>query len=266
VSASDWRLTEIDGVLLLRCGAMDGIAGITHAFSTRVAEGGTDFDLGPADRELPIVSARRRSFMRAAGWRAAHPAILRQVHGVGLVGAGEAGTGRPEADGVLRFASDGEHTPIPAVRTADCVAVVVIDRRGSAVAALHGGWRGVAGGIGRIAVSRLAAAGVPAADLAVAMGPAILGCCYEVGEEVVSGLTASCGPPGTYARRSTSGRMTVDLHAALEAQLIAAGVPASAIHAAPYCTRCRNDLFFSFRGEGSACGRMMAAVGPAGGP
>jgi hypothetical protein len=134
------------------------------------------------------------------------------------------------------------------------------------VAALHAGWRGAAAGIGTSAVERFAAEGVDAADLVVALGPAILGCCYEVGDDVVSALRAVCGTPADYVARSPSGSTTVDLHAAIRAQLVAAGVPAGSIHAAPWCTRCRNDLFFSFRAEGPAAGRLMAAVGPAGGP
>jgi copper oxidase (laccase) domain-containing protein len=98
------------------------------------------------------------------------------------------------------------------------------------------------------------------------MGPAILGCCYEVGGDVVSALQAVCGAPDAYVDGTASRRTTVDLHAALRAQLAAAGVPAASIHAAPFCTRCRTDLFFSFRAEGEACGRLMAAIGPSGGP
>jgi copper oxidase (laccase) domain-containing protein len=48
--------------------------------------------------------------------------------------------------------------------------------------------------------------------------------------------------------------------------LTTAGVPSASIHSAPWCTRCRTDLFFSFRGEGPGTGRLMAAVGPTTGP
>jgi YfiH family protein len=172
----------------------------------------------------------------------------------------------PVADGVMRVARHGGHAPVPAVRTADCVAVLLVDREAGAVAALHAGWRGVAAGIGASAVLRFAGEGVAASNLVVALGPAILGCCYEVGEEVVAALSDTCGAAGAYVARSPAGRAMVDLHAALHAQLVAAGVRDTSIHAAPFCTRCRSDLFFSFRSEGKDAGRLMAAVGPAAGP
>ena len=266
MTAAGWRLDEVDGVLLVRSAAIDAVAGIAHGFSTRVARGRTDFDLGPAEGAAPDAIERRAAFLRAAGFGAAQPSILRQVHGATIVDADAALDRVPSADGVISAGVRGPRAPVPAVRTADCVAALFVDRRARAVAAVHAGWRGIAAAIGRAAVARFAAAGVEAGDLVVALGPAILGCCYEVGGDVLSALEAVCGAPAAYVSRSATLRTTIDLHAALRAQLAAAGVPAASIHAAPYCTRCRNELFFSFRAEGPAAGRLMAAVGPDGGP
>ena len=261
-----WRLDEVGGVLLARCAAIEAHAPIAHAFSTRVAFGRTDFDLGPAEGATREAVDRRGAFLRAAGFGLAAPSILRQVHGAAIVDAIPGLDRPPSADGVIRVVARGTSGPVPAVRTADCVAVLLVDRRSRAVAAVHAGWRGIAAGIGSAAVARFATEGIECDDLVVAMGPAILGCCYEVGDDVVSALRNACGEPQAYVARAPSGRTTVDLHAAIRAQLLAAGVPAGSIHAAPWCTRCRNDLFFSFRAEGRAAGRLMAAIGPAGGP
>jgi YfiH family protein len=261
VGAAAWRLDEIDGVLLLRSAAIEAHRGIAHAFSTRIASGRADFDLGPAEG-----ATRRAAFFRTAGFGAAEPVILRQVHGAVLVDAVSGLDRPPSADGVIRVVARGLRAPVPAVRTADCVAMLVVDRRERVAGAVHAGWRGVAAGIGSAAVARLATEGIEPRDLVVAMGPAILGCCYEVGNEVLSALELSCGAPGAYVARRPSGRTTIDLHGALRAQLVAAGVPTASIHGAPFCTRGRNDLFFSYRAEGAAAGRLMAAIGPAGGP
>ena len=266
MAESAWSFEDVGGVRLLRCEALLEIPRVAHAFSTRIAFGRADFDLGPAEDEGSEVGSRRVAFFGAAGLGAARPAILRQVHGRVIVNAAPGNARPPVADGVIRVARHGGNAPVPAIRTADCVAVLLVDRGAGAVAALHAGWRGVAAGIGASAVGRFADEGVDAASLVVAQGPAILGCCYEVGEEVVGALSAACGEPGAYVARGPSGRTTVDLHAALHAQLVAAGVSATSIHAAPWCTRCRTDLFFSFRSEGKAAGRLMAAVGPAAGP
>jgi YfiH family protein len=253
-------------VQLLRSAAFGAIPGVAHAFSTRRAGGGPKFDLGPADGETPDVAARRRSFLHAAGLGRARPTILRQVHGAAIVAAVPGLALPSEADGAYRPGDAGDASPVPAVRTADCVAVLLVHPHAKAVAAVHAGWRGAAAGIGARAVSRFETDGLAACDLVAALGPAILGCCFEVGGEVVSALTRSCGSPSGFVAESASGRTTVDLHAALSAQLVEAGVLPGSIHRAPYCTRCRQDLFFSYRGEGAAAGRMMAVVGPAAGP
>jgi len=266
VTGPRWRLEEVGGVRLLRCAAFDGIPGVAHAFSTRLAFGRADFDLGPVENDAGNSRARGAIFLRAAGLGEAQPAWLRQVHGGVIVNAEAREAGPPVADGVIRAARHGKASPVPAVRTADCVAVLLVDRHASAVAALHAGWRGTAAGIGAKAVARFATEGVASRDLIVALGPAILGCCYEVGEDVVAALEAACGASAGYVATTDSGGLAVDLHAALRGQLVAAGVPFEAIHAAPWCTCCRRDLFFSFRGEGPATGRLMAAVGPTDGP
>lgn len=262
----EWHFGDVDGVRLLRCRAIEALSWVAHAFSTRVAFGRADFDLGSAGTDLHELRSRNAAFFRAAGLGAAQPAVLRQVHGGVVVSASEALTVPPAADGVIRVARHGTGCPVPVVRTADCVAILVVDRRATAVAALHAGWRGAAAGIGRNAVARFATEGVAPHELVVALGPAILGCCYEVGDDVIAALHAACGAPAVYVERTAQGRVFVDLHAALRQQLVAVGVPRYSIHSAPWCTRCNPALFFSHRGEGPSTGRLMAAIGPAVGP
>jgi hypothetical protein len=261
-----WKLEDVAGVRLLTCAALAAVPGIAHAFSTRIGGGGAEFDLGQADDNHGPVIERRRQFLRAAGFDSAPAAVLRQVHGARIVDAAPWPADPPPADGVLRVLPGTRTAVIPAVRTADCVAVLAVDRNGTAVAALHAGWRGVAAGIGAAAVARFAAAGVGAADLVIALGPAIAGCCYEVGDDVVAAMAIVCRGSRAHLGISGSGRTTVDLPAALRTQFVGSGVPAASIHTAPFCTRCRTDLFFSYRAEGRGTGRLMAAVGPSAGP
>jgi YfiH family protein len=252
VGRDGFRLVDEGGVRLARCEALDAIPGIAHAFSTRVAHGRSDFDLGPAGEAPPEVSARRRAFWSAAGLSGAPPPILRQVHGTSVVEDGVPA----EADGGIAVFSMGT-SAAPAVRSADCVTILLVDRSGSAVASAHAGWRGTAARIAELAVRRLGERGVPAERLVAVLGPAVGACCYEVGPDVVEAL-------GGFSRPSGSGRITVDLHAANADQLASAGVPPRAIHRAPWCTRCRNDLFFSVRAEGAGAGRLMAVIGKSG--
>lgn len=257
-----WSVETVRGLTLLRCATLLAVPGVAHAFSTRRADDGADFDLGRADETDPRIARRRERFARATGLEADSPAILLQVHGRRIVDAGElAGGAVPEADGVLAL-RDGPPGPAPAVRVADCVPVLLASRDGRALAAVHAGWRGTAAGIAGHAVELLAASGVDPVDLVAALGPAIGGCCYEVGAEVVRAVAAACAvPPGELAAAGPGGGVRLDLRHANRLQLERAGLPPEAVSAAPWCTACDNDRFFSYRREGTGAGRLIACLG-----
>ncbi|MEZ5332917.1 MAG: polyphenol oxidase family protein [Thermoanaerobaculia bacterium] len=165
---------------------------------------------------------------------------LRQVHSGRILDARPGCSG--EGDALLTRRSG----LAVAIATADCVPVVLAGPR--AVAVVHAGWRGIAAGIVPAAVLRLAEHG---AVEAAWIGPAIGPCCYEVGEDVADRVEAAAGPAARVAGRS--GRKPhLDLVAAVEGQLRAAGVPS--VESAGLCTRCRPD-WHSFRRDGAGAGR-----------
>jgi polyphenol oxidase len=256
-------LEEADGILVVRCRLLAEVPGVAHAFSTARGDGVAGFDLGAAKSADPLVLARRVRFLAAAGFAGRSAAVVHQVHGTGMVRARDTAS-IPDADGVAWFRRDSPER-VPAVRTADCVPILLVDRRGRAAAAVHAGWRGTAGRIAAKAVEGLAAQGIAPGDLLAALGPAILSCCYEVGLEVAEALAASlpAAHAGEVSRADGRGGARADLHAANRLQLVASGVPRGAIREAPWCTCCRADLFHSYRRQGPAAGRMMACVGPA---
>lgn len=134
------------------------------------------------------------------------------------------------------------------VRTADCVPLLFADTVRRAVAAVHAGWRGTAAGISVSALEAMADRfGTRPEDLVVAIGPAIGGCCYEVGPEVAEqfGMT---------------GRLKLDLPEANRTQLAGAGVPPERIFVANLCTACLAGEFHSYRRDRSH-GRMVSAIG-----
>lgn len=165
----------------------------------------------------------------------------RQVHGARVRRATEPpSAGRPHAQ------EDGQATALPdaaaLVFTADCLPVLLFAE--GAVAALHGGWRGLAAGIlaeGLRALGELGAHG----RVAAALGPGAGGCCYEVGEEVHAAFA-----PGHDAR---VGARNIDLKAIAREQLERAGV--EEVHDVGLCTMCSGD-FFSHRREHGVTGRQ----------
>jgi len=262
VTAHDgWRLEPHGDLVLLRCAALAGIPSVAHAFSTRRSDAG-DFDLGGAEHApIPAVALRRSRFLAAAGFAAANATVLRQVHGDTVVHARAAGV-PTDADGAFWLSSDGL-AGLPSVRSADCVPVLIAARDGSAVAAVHAGWRGTAAAIAARAVELLAERGIAPGTLVAAIGPAIGPCCYPVGREVFEAVLRT--PPGpAAAAEETPAGLRLDLKDVNRRQLAAAGVPWEHVHVCPECTSCRPDLFFSYRRDGAGTGRMLAAVGLAG--
>jgi YfiH family protein len=173
------------------------------------------------------------------------------------------------------------------VQTADCIPVLLADRRQRAVAAIHAGWRGTVRRIVEKALGRMQMEfGTRPEDVIATLGPGIGRCCYEVGADVAKEFHAQFAdardwfegpfdalaagvndpnwlpwltmrPPG---HAPPPLRAHVDLIAANRALLTRAGVPAEKIFSSGYCTACRTDLFFSHRRERTT-GRMMAAIG-----
>jgi YfiH family protein len=261
-SNPDWRLDVVDGVTLLRCDLLHGLRGVAHAFSTRIADGAGGFDLGPPEPSDPEVDARRRRLCEAAGLAGAEPVILSQQHGARILRIGELpGADMPRADGLLLLLEEGARS-VAAIRTADCVPILLADENGRAVAAVHAGWRGTALAISARVVEMLEELGIPPGRLRAALGPSAGPCCYRVGGDVVEAVAAGAGmAPEMLSHRHEDGGHTIDLARANSAQLASAGLRERFISAAPWCTICSGEMFFSYRREGAAAGRQMACIG-----
>lgn len=242
--AADWTLDSRGGLVFVGCGLLRRVPGVGHLFSTRAAPNRANLDA--------------RELLAAAGFHGVRPLALRQVHGnrVHLLdGAGDEGV---EADAST---ADRERRGAywPAVRTADCLPILIADRKGRRVAAVHAGWRGTAAGIVTRVVERM---GGPPSSLVAAIGPGIGSCCYEVGPEVLRAVArVSGGGESVIEGRSAAGHRSLDLARANRLQLVAAGVAPDGISTAPWCTACEPSLFHSYRRDGEAAGRQIAAIG-----
>ncbi len=204
-------------------------------------------------------------------------ATLTQVHGraVAVVRRGQDSGGRPEADALV---SDDPDVAI-AVRAADCVPLLMADRRRGVVAAVHAGWRGTAARVAVAAVDALGREfGTMPADLVVAVGPSIGPCCYEVGSELVDAFAAAgherhliqrwfVAPPprrGEFPTVSAraAGTLRLDVAGANRDQLILAGVDEGSIHMSGLCTAMHLEVLTSYRVEKGQAGRLAGAILP----
>jgi purine-nucleoside/S-methyl-5'-thioadenosine phosphorylase / adenosine deaminase len=189
-----------------------------------------------ADPEpLAVVQARALAAIGVGG-----AAVARQVHGVEIVRVERPSAGYlvgvGEGDGVVTALAG----VAAAVHVADCLPIGIGGE--GAVAMLHGGWRGLAGGIVASGVRALRAAGARG-ELQAAIGPGAGGCCYETGDEVRE----------LFTRHAASDGRLLDLKSIAAAQLREAGV--AVVEDAAACTIC-DERYFSHRRDGTATGRQ----------
>jgi hypothetical protein len=216
--------------------------GITHAFSCRCG--------------APLESMRRLSGRVIEAFNLSALLMARQVHGTEVL----------SYDGDMASLDEYWKRPFDAiitsteklaigVRTADC-APVLLAAPGKAVAAVHGGWKGIlAGIIGKTVAKMLDSYQIDPAGIVAAIGPHIRSCCYEVGPDVA----------GLYAERfgeavlkpGKSSRPRLDLEAAVRLNLQNAGLECENIHAVQLCTSCLPEWFFSYRRDGRPTGRQV---------
>lgn len=150
------------------------------------------------------------------------------------------------------------------VKTADCIPVLICDRKNNVVGAVHAGWRGTAENILSktigLAVERFAC---DAADFLVAIGPGIKWCCYGVDYDVMQAVKRAAGSDAgeTEYVLEKGGKYCLDLASANRLQAISAGVSSGNIWVSGDCTFCNPDRYYSYRFSKGVTGRQGAFIG-----
>ena len=292
-----WKARRAGGTRVLEAQILRKIPWLVHGFSTRV--GVEKWDTPAA------IAANRAKLLKAIGTAKMPLATLRQVHSdVAHVVCDAAEAGRtpdrfsgtdlpcsgadlPSATATGDAAMTVQAGVLLSVQTADCVPILLVDTKRRAIAAVHAGWRGT---LARIVVKTLGRMrqefGTRPQDVVAAIGPAIGGCCYEVGPEVAKEFASQFEKAGEWFDEQFSPqaegelqtwlpwltmmppghqpepeRARLDLRAANRWQLVDAGVSPKNIVVSGLCTKCREDLFFSYRRDGAGTGRLMAVIG-----
>jgi YfiH family protein len=261
-----WR--ERDGVKVLVCRALED-AGFVNGFSTRIG-GVSSFPdnslnlAGFDDDTAENIFENRRRFLAlfdgdlqlALAWQV-HGDVIRTV-----ANAEDVGDSELRADAVM----SNMRGVLAAVKTADCVPVLIGDPKSGAFVAVHAGWRGTVQSIVKKTVAALSETyGAETSNMIAAIGPAACGTSYEVGGEVIDDFRNTFGGVSKkYFTPTRDGHALVDLHAANRDQLTEAGVAHENVFTAPFCTMERSDLFFSYRREKQdfgKTGRLLSVIG-----
>lgn len=196
------------------------------------------------DRRL--VNENRRRF---AAQMQCEPFWLSQVHGHAVADA-DGDNAEPRADAAVAR----EPGRAPAVLVADCLPVLICDRGGTAVAAAHAGWRGLASGVLEATVTAM---GADPAEMVAWLGPAIGPAAFEVGDEVrVAFLAVDSGSDRAFVA-GRPGKWYADLYVLARRRLARAGV--TSVSGGELCTVSNPRRFYSYRRDG-VTGRMAAAV------
>jgi YfiH family protein len=282
---ANWIERKSGGIRILQIPALAKLPWLVHGFSTKpggVSQQGAEkvLNLGFTEWDTKEnVLENRRRFQSALDASVVKLISLKQIHSdvIHLFDSAPAEVCQGDASATNRPGL------LLGVQTADCVPILLVDRKERAVAAVHAGWRGT---LQRIVVKAIGQMQMQfktkPADLLAAIGPSIGGCCYEVGTEVATQfLSQFAEAPGWFDEFRTGDEpnpiqwlnrmppghqpppknVLLDLRRANRAQLLGAGLRAPNIFVSDLCTACRRDLLFSYRREGAQSGRLMSVIG-----
>lgn len=196
---------------------------------------------------------------RAVGVHDFRIVTMRQVHGDQILEVKdkrlkEAG----EADGMVTE----EKGVFLGVLTADCVPILFTVSGKKLAAVVHAGWRGSLAGIAPKMVAYLGKRyGAQPDSMEAALGPAVGGCCYEIGPDVSLPLTQKWGDPAERSLHTKGDKTFLDLRGFNSLLLAQAGVPPRNIFNVGPCTSCAAGDFFSYRRGRKETGRQLSFIG-----
>lgn len=204
--------------------------------------------LSVGDVETHVLENRRR--VVEAGQLPSQPVWLKQVHGVRVIDLSR--VNQSDCQPIEADASITKTTGVVcAVMTADCLPILLCDKQGTQVAAIHAGWRGLAGGVIEATIERFNAA---SSELLAWAGPCIGPMAFEIGSEVKAELG---GPETAYTPSSNRDRLMANLTLIAQERLANLGV--MDFYSCDRCTVTDEHDFFSYRRDGE-CGRMASLI------
>ncbi|HSI43393.1 MAG TPA: peptidoglycan editing factor PgeF [Methylotenera sp.] len=210
----------------------------------------TSLNLGEHVKDDPLAVAHNRQLL--SPYLPSEPVWMNQVHGVEVIDAAKSGC-LENADGAFTT-----HTDVVCVTmTADCLPVLLCDKAGTVIAAVHAGWRGLCDGVIKSAIAKMPA---KPENILAWLGPAIGPNAFEVGDDVREQFLQKDAQANS-AFKPHGDKWLCDIYTLAKQRLVSTGV--KGIYGGSvneeFCTYTDETRFFSFRRD-NATGRMASLI------
>jgi len=223
--------------------------GVQAVFTHGDDESSADFSLDDETRRIRNI----QTLCKQSGFVLPHQVM--QVHAAEI--AHYTGLGQlhqQEADILLAT----ERGVALAVRTADCLPILLADKQAGVIAAVHAGWKGTVAKAAVKAVQAMCAHGARVEHIVASLGPCIGLCCFGVKADVAQKLTDSCQEKVSYYR---GGSCFIDLAQVNQYQLCRAGILTGNIEVSTHCTVCQTSPpYYSYRRDNGKTGRQLSMI------
>lgn len=225
---------------------------ITSLVTTR--EGGisqapwSGFNLATHVGDDPVHVAHNRQQLITQGNLPSSPEWLDQTHSTDVINLTNQTSRQADASWT------NVKNQVAVVLTADCLPLLLTNKQGSEVAAVHAGWKGLLNGIVIKAVSAMQS---PVDDILVWLGPAISQTHFEVGSEVKAQFCQQYAQADQHFKASANEKYHADLYALARDQLQSLGVVS--IYGGDDCSYADEQRFYSYRRDG-VTGRMASLI------
>ncbi len=221
---------------------------LIHGFSTK--------SFGSFRPDNPDLQNSLSLFSNSLGISPKDIALMEQVHSNTVNWLTSSGNKAKKTDGILTK----NKRVFLGVLSADCLPILIFDRKKNICGAIHAGWKGIYSEILKSAISRLKKKGSAPNDMLIAIGPCIRSCCYNVSENRIQMFTDKF-PNFTDFFIKHNAKVFLDLPSIAKQQLLEEGIPSQNIEDCNLCTSDNNEKFFSFREEGKNFGEFIGIIG-----
>lgn len=265
-----FKIKKMNNLVYLTIPAFEETDLVKHCFTTRVGgvSKGIYYSLNTSyDKEDPEENVRKNleAVCNAIDVDINRLVFSDQTHEDRIRHVTESDIGKGGSVPSDIYNTDGLMTNIPGIPLitfyADCVPLFFLDTKKRAIAVTHSGWKGTLLKIGVKTISRMKEVyGTELEDCIIGIGPSIEMKCFEVGQEVSNKFKDSFDNWMKFIEPFGKDKMKIDLWEANRLMLIEAGVPEENITISGLCTKCNEELFFSYRRDKGRTGSMSAIM------